>query len=134
MRTIHHMIFSALLLLSATITQAATDIDGSEIGDFDSIIKTYKPRLEKGEALAKAQCNACHGANVSSNVGQYPKLNGQQYEYMLKQLIAFKTDKRENLYMTMQLKTLSLKELINAAYYYSTLEPVTPGPHQNKAG
>ena len=134
MNVFHHIALTVMLLVSASITQAATDIDGSEIGDFDTIIKTYKPRIEKGQELAEAQCNACHGANVSANIGRYPKLNGQQYEYMLKQLIAFKTDKRENLYMAMQLKTLSLKELVNAAYYYSTLKPVTPGPHQNKAG
>ncbi|WP_330925917.1 cytochrome c [Candidatus Sororendozoicomonas aggregata] len=134
MISVQRILFSSLLLAGSALTQANTDTDinGTALKDYQHILNTYKPRLEKGERLVKQQCDACHGANASSHIGKYPKLSGQHYEYMVKQLFAFKTNQRKNPYMQKQLKTLSMKELANAAYYYSIQKPVTPGTHENK--
>lgn len=73
-------------------------------------------------------CALCHGVDGNSRIAKFPKLAGQQYGYLVKQLKDFKSEKRENdggpmLGMSDQ---LSLAALTAAARYYSDLPPPRP--------
>ena len=53
-------------------------------------------RVARGEALAKANnCASCHGQQLEGR-GEYPRLAGQSYNYLVDQLTNFKTGKRRD--------------------------------------
>lgn len=53
--------------------------------------------LERGENIYKKKCAECHGpSGEGSNRDFYPRLQGQHYEYMLRQLIWIRDGKRRN--------------------------------------
>jgi cytochrome c553 len=69
---------------------------------------------EKGVAA----CASCHGAAGAGIPVQYPRLAGQQQEYTLAQLVAFKDNKRANsVQMTTLAKRLSDDEMKAVADY-----------------
>ena len=83
--------------------------------------------LERGRQLAEQQCNACHGSHVSPLVGTYPKLHGQKYDYLVKQLSDFKQDHRKDLYMEKQIQLVSQEDIQSVALYFSQQDPL-PNP------
>lgn len=53
-------------------------------------------RVARGEALAKSNnCASCHGQQLEGK-GDYPRLAGQSYNYLVDQLTNFKTGKRRD--------------------------------------
>lgn len=53
--------------------------------------------LERGEKIYKTKCAECHGSSgEGSNRDFYPRVQGQHYEYMLRQLIWIRDGKRRN--------------------------------------
>jgi cytochrome c553 len=49
-----------------------------------------KPDAAKGHAIAGQTCAACHAADGNSQIAANPKLAGQIYEYLHKQMVNFK--------------------------------------------
>ena len=83
-------------------------------------------KMEAGRRLAQAHyCDSCHAPGL---VGQkhIPRLAGQHYEYLAKQLRAFKTQTRTDLEggMTMAAQPLSAEEIEILAYYGARLGPM----------
>jgi cytochrome c553 len=83
-------------------------------------------RLEAGRKLVQTHhCDSCH---VPGLVGQnhIPRLAGQHYEYLLKQLHAYKAQTRTDLdgSMTMAAQPLSAENIDILAYYLSHLGPM----------
>jgi cytochrome c553 len=83
-------------------------------------------RLEAGRKLVQTHhCDSCH---VPGLVGQnhIPRLAGQHYEYLLKQLRAYKAQTRTDLdgSMTMAAQPLSAEDIEILAYYLSHLGPM----------
>lgn len=89
-----------------------------------------KPDLKKGEAIA-AVCAACHAADGSRGAPANPILQGQHPEYLVKQLIEFKSGKRENAIMRGFASTLSEDDMRNVAAFYASKQP-KPGFAQHK--
>ena len=82
--------------------------------------------LVKGEQIYTLHCQSCHGQNAEGdNDKDYPLLQGQHYEYMLRQLRWFKQDKRKNgnLAMLNSLKTLSDSDFQAVSDYISRIKP-----------
>ena len=80
----------------------------------------------KGEALAKAQCAACHGADFNKPIDpSYPKLAGQHAEYLEHALKAYKRgdgpNGRNNAIMVGQVAKLSNNDIADLAAYLSKL-------------
>ena len=79
------------------------------------------------ELLTKGACVSCHGANFSKPIDpRYPKLAGQQPDYLTVALKAYKTEKnpqvgRGNAIMAGQVKQFSNAELKAIAGYIATL-------------
>ncbi|KHF25934.1 c-type cytochrome [Solemya velum gill symbiont] len=82
--------------------------------------------IENAERLYKEKCAACHGANGEGNALKfYPLIQGQHYEYLLRQLIWIRDGKRRNAYPEMMesVKTLSDTQFQALADYVSQLLP-----------
>ena len=83
-------------------------------------------QLIKGEELYMEYCQGCHGQYAEGNNDKdYPLLQGQHYEYTLRQLRLFRQDKRKNGNPAMlnSLKTMSDKDLQAIADYISRMKP-----------
>jgi cytochrome c553 len=64
-------------------------------------------------------CAACHGADGNSATGDFPRLAGQHYDYLVKTLRDYKTGKRKNAIMAPQVANLTQRDFEDLAAYYS---------------
>ncbi len=81
--------------------------------------------LVKGEQIYTLHCQSCHGQNAEGdNDKDYPLLQGQHYEYTLRQLRLFNQNKRKNgnLAMLNSLKNLSDNDFQAVADYISRIK------------
>lgn len=69
-----------------------------------------------------AVCMACHGADGNSPADMYPKLAGQNANYLYKQLREFKSGKRENAIMAPMVAALTEEDMADLAAYYASQE------------
>ncbi len=81
---------------------------------------------EAGKAKA-AVCGACHGPDGNSaepapgapDMAVFPKIAGQHASYFVKQLEAFKANKRQNAIMAGQVMNLSEQDMLDLATYFA---------------
>ncbi|CAN5374440.1 c-type cytochrome [soil metagenome] len=90
-----------------------------------------KPDLVKGQAIATQVCASCHTVDGSRGTPAYPILQGQVPEYIVKQLIEFKTDKRDNPIMKAMAAALSEADMKNVAAFYGSKQ-AKPGFAKSK--
>lgn len=72
-----------------------------------------------------ATCAACHGANGKSSIPGYPHLAGQDYDYLLSQLRAFKSGERQGAnaaLMAPMASGLNEQDMKELAAYYSQMK------------
>lgn len=84
-----------------------------------------KPDAAKGQGIATQVCSACHGADGNSVAAANPKLAGQSYDYLHKQLVNFKPQggkkaERENAVMAGMIANLSATELRDVSAFYAS--------------
>lgn len=99
------------LILLALVTSSATAADAKPAA--------FKPDVAKGQQLA-ATCLACHTADGTRGVPANPILQGQHPEYLVKQLIEFKSGKRKNAVMAGMVATLSEEDMKHIAAFYAS--------------
>ncbi|MGF1764454.1 c-type cytochrome [Aliivibrio kagoshimensis] len=87
------------------------------------------PAMAAGDAAAgktkSAVCSACHGATGVAMIPGYPNLKGQNEQYLVSALKAYKTKARTGgnaLVMQPQALMLSDADMANLAAYYSSLK------------
>ena len=73
-----------------------------------------------GKAKA-ATCSACHGANGVSASPMYPNLAGQQEQYMVKAIKAYKSGERGDPTMKAMVAPLSDTDIENLSAYFASL-------------
>src|SRR5262245_4493347 len=83
-----------------------------------------KPDAAKGQVIAGTACADCHAGDGNSQLATNPKLAGQCYEYLHKQLGNFKSQggkkaERENAVMAGMTANLSAADLRDLAAYYA---------------
>ena len=83
-----------------------------------------------GDPLAgkekSATCAACHGADGIAKIDTYPHLAGQNEEYLINALKAYRDKEREGgqaAIMQGMAANLSDQDILDLAAYYSSLEP-----------
>jgi cytochrome c553 len=69
-----------------------------------------------------AQCAACHGPDGHAVMPQTPNLAGQDEDYLVEQLKAFRSGERQNETMSVIAKPLSDTEIADLAAYYHSLK------------
>ncbi len=67
-----------------------------------------------------AMCAACHGADGNSAAPNFPKLAGQQEQYIAKQLQAFKEGQRKDPTMAPMAMGLSTQDMADIGAYYAS--------------
>lgn len=65
-------------------------------------------------------CIACHGADGNSATGDFPKLAGQNADYLLAALRQYKNGKRKNQIMAGFAGGLSEEDMTNLAAYFAS--------------
>jgi len=93
------------ILLGAGLAQAA---DKPIVGDATA-----------GAAKA-ATCGACHGADGNPTSSQYPKLAGQNENYIARQIQLMKSGKRQNAVMMGFIASLSDQDVHDIGAYYAS--------------
>jgi cytochrome c553 len=73
---------------------------------------------EAGKAKSTT-CAACHGTDGNSTVPSFPKLAGQNSDYLYHALKDYKSGKRKNPIMAGQVQTLSDADMRDLAAYFS---------------
>ncbi len=89
------------------------------------------PTWQKARQLAAAVCAACHSADGSRGSPANPILQGQHPAYLTKQLIEFKSGKRNNPIMKGFASTLSEDDMKNVAAFYASKQ-AKPGFAKDK--
>ena len=84
-------------------------------------------RAEAGDAKAGRQkaesaCAVCHGADGLAKIPEAPNLAGQNENYLIEQITAFKSGERKNEMMSVVVQDLSDADIENLAAYYSGIE------------
>jgi cytochrome c553 len=105
-----NLIFSALLLTSATLLSTAQNANAS--GD-----------VETGKVKAYT-CTGCHGIPGYKNVYptyKVPKIGGQNYEYLVIALKAYKAGERDHPTMALQAQALSDQDIEDISAYFASL-------------
>jgi cytochrome c553 len=111
-------------------------IDKQDIADVAAYVEKLKmsPKnltgpgddLKLGEEIYAEECAECHGKNGEGDAEEfYPRIHGQNYNYLLRQLLWIKEGKRRNANRNMvrQLQRFSEKELRAVIDYSSRLTP-----------
>ena len=118
------MKFIASLLLTALVSASALAADPKPAGP--------KIDIAAGSKKYEAVCASCHGADGNSAAPENPKLAGQHPEYLVKQLVEFKSGKRKNAIMAGFAATLTDEDMRNIAAWASQQKP-KPGFAKDKA-
>ncbi len=69
-----------------------------------------------------AKCAVCHGLDGLAKIAEAPNLAGQNENYLIKQLEAFKDGERNNEMMSIVIKDLTQSDIEDLAAYYSAIE------------
>ena len=75
--------------------------------------------LQSAKKIINNLCIACHGADGNSAISVNPKLAGQHAAYITKQLMNFKSGKRDNAVMAGMVTSLTEQDMINLGMYFS---------------
>ncbi len=73
---------------------------------------------EAGKAKSTT-CAGCHGVDGVSSVPSFPKLAGQNRDYLYHSLKAYQSGKRKNPIMAGQVQTLTDADMQDLAMYFS---------------
>ncbi|NMG45156.1 c-type cytochrome [Aromatoleum toluvorans] len=77
------------------------------------------------EQLVRERCRKCHGTNGLSGEAEFPKLAGQNVDYLTRQMANFKTGVRTSKRMRTRVNDLSGGEMRALAEYFSE-KPMVP--------
>ena len=80
-------------------------------------------QMQRGEELVMGRCFLCHGATGDSSSPLYPKLAGQNSEYMLKQLRNFKRGERDSSDMRKVVADMDENDMQSVAFFFSRQQP-----------
>ncbi|WP_418321259.1 c-type cytochrome [Piscinibacter sakaiensis] len=97
----------------------------------DAPAAVIKADPAKGEATATSVCAACHSVDGSRGSPANPIIQGQHPQYLTKQLIEFKSGKRNNPIMKGFASALSEDDMKNVSAFYAT-KMAKPGAAKDK--
>lgn len=105
---------------SAAAPASTADAAASAEADFNKLAAApARPGDPKAGQAKAAACGACHGMDGNSTDAQYPKLAGQSEQYIVTQLMRFKSGVRQNVIMSSMASTLSPQDMHDIGAYFS---------------
>lgn len=84
--------------------------------------RAFAGDLMAGKAKAEATCQVCHGLDGRAVVPMAANLSGQQKEYIIAQLEAYRSGKRRHEQMSIIAKMLDDDAIENLAEWYSSIK------------
>jgi cytochrome c553 len=106
----------------ASSASAAAPADAAKAAEAE-FAKLEATPTQPGDATAgqakAAACGACHGMDGNSTDPQYPKLAGQSEQYIVAQLMRFKSGLRQNAIMAGMAGTLSPQDMHDIAAWFA---------------
>jgi cytochrome c553 len=81
-------------------------------------IALANPVLVEGERLTQAQCASCHGPQGQSGTDKFPRLAGQNAQYLIKQMKDFASGQRKSPVMKTPSNRLTDSQMRAVALYY----------------
>ena len=95
-----------------------------------SLVST-QPLLAQGDPAAgqvkSALCATCHGAEGNSEISINPKLAGQNFNYIVKQLKDYKSGNRVNATMAAMVAALTDQDILDISAWYSSQQVTLQG-------
>lgn len=74
--------------------------------------------LSRAEEIVAGRCFLCHGLDGESSTSLYPRLAGQHYQYIAKQLADFKSGRRESDTMKSMAAELTPEEMLALGVFF----------------
>jgi cytochrome c553 len=81
------------------------------------------PAIADPRAITIAACAACHGADGVAPDSEVPHLAGQNERYLLNQMLAFRSGRRQHREMRFMTHELTDAQVAAIAAYYASLPP-----------
>lgn len=81
-----------------------------------------------GRSKAGTLCQTCHGEDGRATLAGVPNLSGQQKEYLIEQLRAYRSGSRRNEQMGIIAKPLTDADIENVAEWYSSIKVTVEMP------
>jgi cytochrome c553 len=78
--------------------------------------------LALGKVKAEATCQTCHGVDGKATIPMAANLSGQQKEYLIAQLEAYRSGARKHEQMSIIAKGLTDDDIENLAVWYSSIK------------
>ncbi len=107
---------------SASTAAPASSASAAEAAEAEfsklEAVQTQPGDPKAGQAKAAA-CGACHGMDGNSSSAQYPKLAGQSEQYIVTQLMRFKSGVRQNAIMQGMAASLAPQDMHDIGAYFS---------------
>ncbi|MDA8256837.1 MAG: c-type cytochrome [Betaproteobacteria bacterium] len=82
--------------------------------------------------IINTRCSTCHGPTGQSSNAEFPKLAGQNADYLIRQMFNFKSRARKSNEMEKEMAGLSGNDIEKLANYFS-LQQLIPVPRQDRA-
>lgn len=83
---------------------------------------SYAADPTAGKKIAQGTCAVCHGVDGIAKNPDAPHLAGENVEYLLRQLKAFKSGERKHEQMSIIAQGLSDEQMANVAAWYSSIK------------
>ena len=84
----------------------------------------------RARKIVSGVCFVCHGTEGESSSEQFPRLAGQHWEYIAKQLENFKSGKRHSTAMASMAMPLSADEMVALGKYFEKLSAPAQPPKE----
>lgn len=97
-----------------------------------SVAVTAATSSKRISDIITTRCSTCHGPTGQSSNVDFPKLAGQNADYLVRQMFNFKSHARKSDEMDKQMADLSGNDIEALAHYYS-LQQLIPVPKQDAA-
>lgn len=105
----------ATLGLTLLLTACAPDEEQSRVA-------VERDPLAEGAVKARV-CMGCHGKSGVSRVASYPSIAGLEKDYLVEQLLAYRSGERSNPMMNAMATSLSDNDIEVLALYFSSQQP-----------
>lgn len=93
-------------------------------------LSSFANDLEAGKSLAQKSCAVCHGLDGQATVPLAAHISGQQKDYLIIQLRAYKSGKRQHQQMSIIAKPLTNQQIDQLAEWYSNIKVSIEAPEQ----
>ncbi len=108
-------------IVALTLVSACSQEPGADEPVFD---------LAAGEAIARADCSACHGMDGHGTTSEIPNLTAQPVQYLIEAMYAYRDGGRLHAALQDMTTGMSEADIANIAAYYASQPPLVHDGNQ----